>query len=220
MKRMTRLTVAGLILAVISLAMAPVAQADTISYGPMLIGSTLTDWTGASLQHLTFPQFNSSLGTLTSVTLDLTGGLDTSLTIVNASNEASSGHAETHMHIWVTGGGVGSSEIVMNSPSFNYSLAPLGFTTSGNLSQTNTDSDVYTAAALLAAFTGGGNIVLDANTFTETVLTNNGGNTIASQTTTANLAGTVTYNYTPEPATMALLGLGAVGMWLKRRRSL
>jgi hypothetical protein len=219
MKRMARLAVVGAFLAVISLAMAPAAQAYTVSYGPVSIGSTLTDWTGGSLQHLTFPQFNPSLGTLTSVTLDLSGGLDTVLTITNTSPEASNGHAETHMHIFVTGSGVNTSDIAMYSPNFNYNLLAGGSVNSGTLSQTGTDSDVYTAAALLTAFTGGSNIVLDASTFTETVLTNNGGNTAADQVTSANLAGTVTYDYTPEPATMALLGLGAVGMWMKKRRS-
>ena len=68
------------------------SQAATISFNTTTpIGSILTDWLGT----LSFPQFNSALGTLDIVQIDLSGSLSTVLTITNSSPTGSSGTAKT-----------------------------------------------------------------------------------------------------------------------------
>jgi len=181
------------------------------------IASTLTDWS-SSLQ---FPKFNSALGNLTMVQIDLTGSMTTVLTVKNVSSTLpSSGNAKTEIRMTVqdSGGNLNFPEIDLLSSAFAYHNLGAGQTvTSGNLTINGSSSDQYTAAAVLAEFTGPGTIALPANTFTLTWLTNTGGNTVASQVTSAQLTGTVTYSYeVPEPATMLLLSLG--GLMLRKSR--
>ncbi len=212
-----------LVLAAGAVGVASSVQADMIS-GPFTTSTpipyTLTDWIGS----LSFPMFNSGLGTLTEVDMTLTGAMQTTLTVTNSSPDPSSGSANTEVRMSVQDAGSNFSppQIDFFSPAFGYSLAGGGSVGSGLLTKTASDSEVYTLSAILAEFNGPGTIVLPASTFTQTLLANTGGNTAASQVTQGDLTGTVTYHYTvvPEPSTLALFGVAALSLlacaWRRR----
>lgn len=216
MKQLTSL------LAVTSLLAACATTASAATSGPFTtstpISFTLTDWTST----LSFPQFNPGLGVLNSVQLDFTSTLRTTLTVENNAASSSSGTAKTEIQVTVqdAGNNLIAPEIDLLSPVFGYSLAPGASLTSPLLTQTGSSSDLYTLAAILAEFTGAGNITLNASTFSQTLLANTGGNTAASQVSDASLTGTVTYTYSvvPEPSTVALLSLAALPLLRRQRR--
>jgi hypothetical protein len=211
------------ILCVLSVAVSSSAQAEMTS-GPFTtttpISYTLTDWA----KTLSFPKFDSSLGTLVAVDLYVRGDISTVLTVHNSSPTGSTGHANTHLQVSVqdAGDNLLAPQIDILSPSYNYNLAAGQSVTSGTLTKYGTSTDQYTDSAVLAEFTGPGTILLSASTFTETALFNTGGNTDASQVTQAKLTGTVTYHYnaTPEPSTLVLFAIGTVSLlaYVWRRR--
>jgi hypothetical protein len=221
---MKRLLLSALVLVLGSVS---AVQADMIS-GPFTtttpIPYTTTDWTGS----LSFPMFNSALGTLIQVDIALSGAMQTTLTVQNAPDAggASSGWAKTELQMSVQdpGANFAPPQIDMYSPQFNFtSLAPGDTVVSGLLTKSATGSEISTLAAVLAEFNGPGTIVLPASTYTQSVISYNGGNANAQQATSGSLTGTVTYHYipTPEPGTLVLLGVAGIGLlgYLGRRRS-
>lgn len=181
--------------------------------------------------------FNSSLGTLTGISLDLFGSASFSATVFNPSVSA------VIVQLTI------SSEIAWSSsiPALAALLAPLPlelsfssgpFALGSGSSQSfgpvaRSASVAPDAAALLAlggslSAPGGGSFNLDCRSLTGLVVQGGGGAVSAPSNTTAACGARLTYIYEPAgggsvvslPGTLSLAGLGLAGLWLgaSRRR--
>jgi hypothetical protein len=230
--------VAGAALSVLAFAVA--ANAQTFTNGPLTITpipSTSTDFT----QTFSVPQFDPSLGFLQSAVISFTSGISSNITVTNNAASASNGHVSTHVTVGLTDpGGVlpdpafngsgnvnaGGFAVVVASANFNYALAAGGTAGPATRTGTNTTQMTFSSSSnpgVLAELTGTGNTDFTAKTYSQTIVTNTGGNTTAAQSTTANVSGTVTYTYTsaPEPGSLALAGIGLLGgiAGIRRRKA-
>lgn len=177
---------------------------------------------------INFNQFDTSLGTLESVTLSFASTLIASLSITSGSNGAHSGTITTGGTADIVGNGFhftdllasGSTgyDIPKNSKGLTFNLDPIS----------DAGSDSATLSSGLAAFLGTGNVSF---TFSSTSLFALSGAQTDTFTGTPSIgaAATLTYNYdlappppppsVPEPTSwlMMLAGFGALGMVMRRR---
>lgn len=187
------------------------------------VATTLTDWS----EVLAFDQFDSSLGTLTSVEITLSGTATTSIFLDNQAEGASEGTVSTRVRWRLSDpssliGTPTGNKINMFLPDIDgafYSLASGEEITLGEFTDFAVWNQTFTGGSVLTEFTGVGTIGLTLSTLTGTVLENEGGNTTAVQTTTANGTVTVVYTYetVPEPTTALLVGVSGAFLLLARR---
>ncbi len=181
----------------------------------------------------TFPEFDSSLGTLTQVELTLGSTWDTTLTVINESDSPWSGIAGAQLLISVyglssfgLGGGgypsFGPDQLTLHSPSSPFSAGPGDSVQCGPLTQSGATVLDYTDEGTLGVFTGAGDVPLSVGTMTiagVSVLPVPPGDGGFTQTGDAGFEATVTYSYTPatvpEPGTLWLFVVGAVGVGLR-----
>lgn len=207
------------------------AQAATVS-DSFTNALQITDFTN---QTGTLDLFNSSLGTLTGVSLTLFGQSITDLTLTNTSGSLSEASASTRTRLTFSSSLSGLNSLI--SGTYQIQLLPTtdevvlnpGQSVSFNDLSDNGSYVVSGLNSILSAFNssaGHNTFTISCSSATRLLTSVSGGNSDATQSTEAGCGATVTYTYTaapptptPEPASLALVGLGLAGVGAVRRKA-
>ncbi len=221
------------------------AQAGSVTYSAFFPGGNgpattdtpqnfaTTDWDGTT-QKVSVPQFDASLGTLTSIGLTLYGNVTSTGSVTNTGAGTASidtYDATVHLRILAPGSTTPADLKTPYLLEANPALISLpgqdldaGNSISfGTPNAVNTNETTSTTLSTgFAPFVGAGDVTFPLGAFTQTLVGSTGGNLLLTQVTAARALVSVTYNYdtvaVPEPASMAVLGMGLFVAGLLRRR--
>lgn len=208
------------------LAISFTVQASVITYTNSVTG--LFDLVPST--DLVIPQFDSSLGTLNSVTMNLSTALQGSLGFENLKRFAGGTFnvSTNNIYAYISLGLSGSGGMLMSSytdnQTYTVTLAKYDGTidyagTSGTTIATFSDADTetFTTSSSLEQFIGTGNILFNIINDASAPL-GLPTNSAAIINTTGQASVSIDYDYTPipEPATIAIFSLS--GLFLKRKK--
>lgn len=209
------------------------AHADTVSGGSFNNAEETTEIN----QSGTLNRFDSTSGTLTQVTLTLTNNSTTSLSLTNTAQTAVNnvqGISNTNFFWDTTGLGTQLSGLNPVSPANQLDTGFNNYASGQTRDFGPSPAQVVTVITLTAGDAGfsdfnapPGSATFDllCSTVSGLTLVGGGGNIDSSQATTAGCAASLSYEFTPgggqpapTPATLALMGLGLLGMSRFRRK--